>query len=642
MNSFFYFFCISSLILLSYFLANKDKLQAKESSYVTNINLQSNRKINTLSISNKQVLIEVLKGVGFQNEDAEKATAILESIFPLERLSNNSYLILPPIGSEISIFALNIDDIDAVVIKKKNKIFTAYLTKSNTAEKIVSKGFDSFNEIKKIIKLEKEKNQKKIKVTYEEIIFNRGNTLLGFLHKAENNKKKIKRAIKEIKKNIRPSSIKTGTEGLIIKHENNLIAFYIKVNKKFCILVYQIKEDFKSTKIEINQVKKFLNKEVFKNFEVETLKVTRISLFNSPNLEIKKNTFRKGQNFYELMNKYKIPSYEINILYSKLKPYLNLKKINVGQSIDVIFFKNQFYGISYEIDELKALQLVKSNNEYLVYIYEKIFKKKLELKNIVIKSNLYTDSKSEKLPSQIFINLVRLLSFSIDFQRDIQRETKFEILYEKFYDYNNILLKVGNILYSKVSLKKKNEIEMFYYEIEKGKGEYFNAEGKSIRKTLMRTPIDGARVSSGFGKRRHPILGYNKMHKGLDFAAKSGTPIYAAGDGVVERANYYGGYGRYIRIKHNSEYKTAYAHLSRFAKKLKKGNRVKQGSIIGYVGTSGRSTGPHLHYEVIYKNKQINPYKLNMPEVKSLNDQNMKEFVKTKDQIFNSLESLGN
>ena len=129
-------------------------------------------------------------------------------------------------------------------------------------------------------------------------------------------------------------------------------------------------------------------------------------------------------------------------------------------------------------------------------------------------------SKSEKLPSQIFINLVRLLSFSIDFQRDIQSETKFEILYEKFYDYNDILLKVGNILYSKVSLKKKNEIEMFYYEIEKSKGEYFNAEGKSIRKTLMRTPIDGARISSGFGKRRHPILGYNKMHKGLDFAAK--------------------------------------------------------------------------------------------------------------------------
>ena len=149
----------------------------------------------------------------------------------------------------------------------------------------------------------------------------------------------------------------------------------------------------------------------------------------------------------------------------------------------------------------------------------------------------------------------------------------------------------------------------------------------------MKTPIDGARLSSGFGNRRHPILGYNKLHKGLDFAAKKGTPIYAAGDGTVERANYYGGYGRYIRLRHNSQYKTAYAHLSGFAKGIKKYTKVKQGQIIGFVGSSGRSTGPHLHYEVLLNNKQINPTKLKMPEIEVLNKNELIQFNEKKEFI---------
>ena len=155
---------------------------------------------------------------------------------------------------------------------------------------------------------------------------------------------------------------------------------------------------------------------------------------------------------------------------------------------------------------------------------------------------------------------------------------------------------------------------------------YFDLKGNSIKKSLMRTPIDGARLSSRFGTRIHPILGYTKMHKGIDFAAKRGTPVYAAGDGIVERANTYGGYGKYIRIKHNSEYKTAYAHLSNIKKGVIKGKYVKQGSTIGFVGTTGRSTGPHLHYEVIYKNRQVDPYKLKLPDGKKLSKSKMPEF----------------
>ena len=216
----------------------------------------------------------------------------------------------------------------------------------------------------------------------------------------------------------------------------------------------------------------------------------------------------------------------------------------------------------------------------------------------------------------------------------------FKVMYEELYDYKDNFIKVGNIIYSKVLSVNRNNLEMFYFKDKNTNGEYYDIEGKSIRKTLMRTPIDGARISSKFGKRRHPILGYNKMHKGLDFAARSGTPIFAAGDGVIERANFYGGYGRYIRIKHNAEYKTAYAHLSKFAKNIKRGNRVKQGSTIGFVGTSGKSTGPHLHYEVIFNNKQINPYNLRMPEIAALKKGSLNAFQLEKSKILILLEKL--
>ena len=184
---------------------------------------------------------------------------------------------------------------------------------------------------------------------------------------------------------------------------------------------------------------------------------------------------------------------------------------------------------------------------------------------------------------------------------------------------------------------EKNNIEMFRYDSNKGGHKYFNSQGESIRKTLMKTPIDGARLSSGFGKRRHPVLGFTKMHKGVDFAAKTGTPIYAAGDGLIERANTYGGYGKYIRIRHNSKYKTAYAHLHKFAKNIKKGKSVRQGQIIGYVGSTGRSTGPHLHYEILVNNKQVNPQKLKLPEGRKLENEELKDFAIIKKSIIQKI-----
>ena len=200
-------------------------------------------------------------------------------------------------------------------------------------------------------------------------------------------------------------------------------------------------------------------------------------------------------------------------------------------------------------------------------------------------------------------------------------------------------------LYSKISLNhicifkikilvrycfkiKKNTLEYFKFLTDDGFIDYFNRQGKNVKKSILKTPLDGARISSSFGMRKHPILGFNKMHKGVDFAAPIGTPVYAGGNGIIEMVGVNGGYGKYIRIRHNNEYKTAYAHLSSYKKGISKGVRVNQGEVIGYVGSTGRSTGPHLHYEIIYQNKQINPLKLKLPSGKILTGDELVRFEK--------------
>ena len=230
---------------------------------------------------------------------------------------------------------------------------------------------------------------------------------------------------------------------------------------------------------------------------------------------------------------------------------------------------------------------------------------------------------------------IRLLSFDVDFQRDIQKDNILELSYETLSNKNRNEFSYGKIKYINL-IFKKNNLEYFYFKTNDGYVNYFNRKGKNAQKSLMKTPIDGARLSSSFGMRKHPISGYNKMHKGLDFAAPQGTPIYAAGNGVIEYVGKNGGYGKYIRIRHNSSYKTAYAHLSKYKKGIYKGLRVNQGEVIGYVGSTGVSTGPHLHYEVIYMNKQINPKKMNLPSISILKGKELERFKKEMNTIYSN------
>lgn len=249
-----------------------------------------------------------------------------------------------------------------------------------------------------------------------------------------------------------------------------------------------------------------------------------------------------------------------------------------------------------------------------------------------IDSNLSLAARAAGLPIPVLAEMIRMFSFDVDFQRELRAGDTFEVVYDALFEQSGQLAKTDSVIYAALTLSG-DRLELYNFTPKSGRADFFDPKGQSVRKTLMRTPIDGARLSSGFGMRRHPILGYSKRHTGTDFAAPSGTPIYAAGDGAVESAGWNGGYGKYVRIRHNSTYKTAYAHMSRIAKGMGRGKRVKQGDVIGYVGTTGRSTGPHLHYEVLVSGRQVNPLKVKLPSGEKLKDGDLEAFALRRAEI---------
>ena len=255
----------------------------------------------------------------------------------------------------------------------------------------------------------------------------------------------------------------------------------------------------------------------------------------------------------------------------------------------------------------------------------KNFTKKIVYKETIIQDSLYNSAINLGIKPNVIVEFARLYGFQVDFQRDIWKDDSFQIIYEEFTDENNKIIDTGDIIFANLNLQN-NDLQLYRYEYEKNKVDFFDENGKSIKKTLMKTPINGARLSSSYGKRKHPILGYTKLHTGTDFAAPTGTPIMASGDGKVTKAGWCGGGGNCVKIKHNSKYQTVYAHMSKFGRGIKRGVRVKQGQIIGYVGSTGMSTGPHLHYEVIENGKKVNSQKLKLPSGKILKGKERKMF----------------
>ena len=335
----------------------------------------------------------------------------------------------------------------------------------------------------------------------------------------------------------------------------------------------------------------------------------------------------KGDTFLSILKKYNLPEKKIFEIINSIEKYYNLKKLRVNDSINIYQNKNNEVEKIEMYSEIDRLLIIKIKDDIKIKI-KKLDKNTYESsEEFYIYESLYADGLKKGLPQDILINLIKLFSFDIDFQRDIKKNTKVSISYEFDLISENNRIQYKDINYALISIDNK-PIEYFRFLTDDGFVDYFNREGKNVKKSILKTPLDGARLSSSFGMRKHPISGFNKMHKGVDFAAPKGTPIYAGGNGVIEYIGRNGGYGNYIRIRHNNNYKTAYAHLSNFKKGISKGTRVNQGDVIGFVGSTGVSTGPHLHYEIIFNNKQINPMKLKLPSGKILKGEELERFKK--------------
>jgi len=315
------------------------------------------------------------------------------------------------------------------------------------------------------------------------------------------------------------------------------------------------------------------------------------------------------------------------------------RRLRVGQTLDVTFQPGRHQDMPHLFQELRLKTgfnkdlLVTRNNDgdYTAHEEEHELTTTLHRAEGTIESSLYVAATQAGIPASLLMEFIFAYSFDVDFQRDIQKGDRFEVMYEKVTTADGKRSKMGNIQYASLSLSG-TKLPIYRYKEKGGHVAYYDDRGQSAQKALMRTPINGARLSSSFGKRKHPILGYSKMHTGVDFAAPRGTPIFAAGDGVIDYAGRKGGYGKYIRIRHNSEYQTAYAHMRAYKKGMYKGKRVKQGQVIGYVGTTGRSTGPHLHYEIIRNGRKANPMKVRMPSGKKLKGQELARFMTVKNQ----------
>jgi len=351
-----------------------------------------------------------------------------------------------------------------------------------------------------------------------------------------------------------------------------------------------------------------------------TLKNKNINNFKEIIYKIEKNiTFIEILDNYFSSDKLK---YEI---INKIEEIYDLRKIRANQ--EIFFYKNndnEIKKIKIPIEKTIDLNVLLNEDIIVEKLYlESIIEKKA--KEYIIKDSLYSDGIKNGVPANILTKLIKLYSFDLDFQRDIRINTKVSVSFETIIIEGRKEIFFGDIVYSIIKINK-NILEYYKFKTDDDYIDYFNKKGENVKKSILKTPLDGARLSSGFGIRKHPILGYNKMHKGVDFAAPKGTPIYAGGNGIVEFAGYNGGYGKFIKIRHNNEYKTAYAHLSGFKKGIGKGVRVNQGDVIGYVGSTGRSTGPHLHYEIIFQNKQINPLKLKLPSGKKLKGKELDRF----------------
>ena len=352
-----------------------------------------------------------------------------------------------------------------------------------------------------------------------------------------------------------------------------------------------------------------------------------------------------GETFNMILENYSVNSSEISEVKRILSKKINLNKLTTDQKIQFTLDQsnNMIKEFVFQTSNTEKIYLTKNveTSEFNQSVLLTKLKKNVIYKENKISQSLYRSAVEEKIPANIIIEFARIYGFQVDFQRDIRKNDNFQIMYEIFVDDNKKIIETGNILFANLRLSGQDN-SLYFFDKEGSVGHY-DKNGKSVKKALMKTPINGARLSSPFGMRKHPIDGFNKMHQGTDFAAPMGTPIMASGDGIVKKASWCGGGGNCVVIKHNSTYQTIYAHMSKFASGIRSGVRVKQGQIIGFVGSTGKSTGPHLHYEVVVNGKRINSQTLKLPSGKVLKgeDRVVFETSKIKLEVLKSEKIIG-
>jgi len=621
-----------------------------------------NRKLKTNNIQGQ------LRDVGWSLKEAREAVDAFSTVYEPIKIKLG-YRIIFPKDNRIKAFAIKINNEFAVVVIKIND--GKFLAKKQSIK--LAKGIVAslkFVESKKDIPQNIENIEKKVVIKSIDSLSNsniedndlyyetnliegkiaKGDTLLARLLALGEKKIVIRKVLKVLSEKMNPNLVRSGSSIIVAlgRDKSPIIGFFIEKSRKKGYLVILDNNKYIVKKSSIISAKKELAELVKPNLTKRKKIIKKVdewnnkSLIQSSNNTIKTFTFKRGDTLSHAFSSLNISENNIFGFINKLKSVFDPKKIRVGQEIKIYFQKNDdkiINGIAIYVDKIKSIEVFKNKTDFILNKYQEPTIRTFHKASGEINSSLYMSAKNAGMPIPVLMEVVKLYSFDVDFQREIRSGDSFEVMYQLQHTKSGDLVSSGPVIRSVLTLEGER-LTLYRFEYEKGYFDYFDSDASSVRKALMRTPLDGARISSVFGKRKHPILGYTKMHKGVDFAAPRNTPIFAAGDGIIELSRKNGGYGNYIRIRHNSDYKTAYAHLARFGKGVKEGKRVKQGQVIGYVGTTGRSTGPHLHYEIIFRNKQVNPLKVRMPKGVRLKNHDYDLFIKARDRLDNIWDSL--
>jgi murein DD-endopeptidase MepM/ murein hydrolase activator NlpD len=360
-----------------------------------------------------------------------------------------------------------------------------------------------------------------------------------------------------------------------------------------------------------------------------TVKDFLFNQFNSGATKVELKA-RNGDSIQRILYDQKISPTEVSNVLNALRREYNVGTLRNDQKVYLVVKRekngNFVSRLTVNIDNITTVHVfLNKDNVYETKRVTKILTKKNHLIETTIDRGIYRTAKQSGIENSVVVQFARLYGFEVDFQRDLKKNDKIKIFYERYLDDDGVSQKTGNIIYSEISNVEKNII-LYRYEYPNGSIAYFTPEGKSIEKSLMRTPINGAKLSSRYGFRIHPIIGYNQMHQGTDFAAPIGTPVMASGAGTVEYSGWKGGYGKFISIRHSPVYQTNYAHLQDYAKGMRRGTKVQQGQVIGYLGSTGSSTGPHLHYEVVVNGRKENSQTLKLPSAAPLEGNNKNFF----------------